>query len=189
MTAIDTVGDIWFENVRVPKENRLHEGEDEVRSLLAKETIGRAFVSAFAVGIMRRAYEVLKPYVDNREIGGKPMKEHGVIVHELGQIVSDMLSAESILWNTLERLDHPEAYGPPWDHKQLATASVCQNVVTEYVFRVVNRGLELMGSYGYSKEGKIEKLLRDAKVAQIVVGGQMLRLVEGARYYFDTETI
>jgi len=188
-TAIDTNGDIWFDNVRVPREYRLHEGEDEVLSLLAKETIGRAFVSAFAVGIMRRAYEVLKFYVDNREIGGMPMKEHGAIVHELGQIASDMLCAESFLWNTLIRLDHPEAYGPPWDHKQLATASITQNVVTECVWKVVNRALELMGSYGYAKEGRMEKLLRDVKIAQIVVGGQVLRLVEGARYYFGTESV
>lgn len=189
-TAVDTNGDIWFENVRVPKENRLHEGEDEVKSLTAKCTIGRACgSSSFAIGIMRRAYEILKSYVDNREIAGKPMKEHGAIAHELGQIVSDMHTAESVYWNTLIRLDNPEVYGPPWDHKQLVAASICQNVVTECAWKVVNRGLELMGSYGYSKEGKMEKLLRDLKIAQIVVGGPVLRLLEGARYYFGTETM
>lgn len=46
-----------------------------------------------------------------------------------------------------------------------------------------------MGSYGYSREGKMEKLLRDIKITQIVVEGQMLRLLEIARYYFGTETI
>jgi len=187
--AIDTNGDIWFENVRVPKENRLHEGEDEIRSLIAKCTIGRACSSSFAIGIMRRAYEILKSYVEHREIAGKPMKEHGVIVHELGQIASDMLSAEAILWNTLERIDNPETYGPPWEQKQLVTASYCQNVATEFAFKVINRSLELMGSYGYSKEGKMEKLYRDIKPAQFVVGGHMLRLLEVARYYFGTKTI
>ncbi len=187
--AIDTCGDIWFENVKVPKENKLHEGEDEVKSLIAKETIGRACSTAFAIGIMRRGFEILRSYVENREIGGKPMKEHGVIVHELGQIVTDMVTAESVFWNTLIRLDHPEVYGPPWDHGQLVAASICQNVATECAFKVINRALELMGSYGYAKEGKIEKLFRDVKISQIVVGGQMLRLLEGARYYFGTETI
>ena len=42
---------------------------------------------------------------------------------------------------------------------------------------------------GYSKEGKMEKLLRDMKITQIVVGGQLLRLTELAGYYFGTETI
>jgi alkylation response protein AidB-like acyl-CoA dehydrogenase len=46
-----------------------------------------------------------------------------------------------------------------------------------------------MGSYGYSKEGRMEKLLRDLKIGQIVVGGPILRLMELARYYFGTETI
>ena len=46
---------------------------------------------------------------------------------------------------------------------------------------MVNRCLDLMGSYGYSREGKMQKLLRDLKITQIVVGGQMLRLTELAR--------
>jgi alkylation response protein AidB-like acyl-CoA dehydrogenase len=188
-TAIDTNGEIWFEDVRVPKEYLLHEGEDEVKSLLAKCTIGRAFASAFSIGMMRRAYEIFKLYVDNREIAGVPMKDHGAIAYKLGQIASDMLSAEMMFWNTLERLDHPEVYGPPWDHKQLVTASVMDNVATEYAWKVLNRCVELMGSYGYSTEGKMEKLLRDAKISQIVVGGDVLRTLEAARYYFGTQAV
>ena len=188
-TATDTNGEIWFENVRVPKENLLHGGEDEVNSLIAKCTIGRAFASSFSIGIMRRAYDIFKLYVDNREIAGMPMKDHGAIAHELGRIASDILAAEMTFWNTLERLDHPEVYGPPWDPKQLVTASVMDNVATEYGCRVVNRCVELMGSYGYSKEGKMEKLLRDAKISQIVVGGDVLRTLEAARYYFGTQAV
>jgi alkylation response protein AidB-like acyl-CoA dehydrogenase len=188
-TAIDTNGDIWFENVRIPKEYRLHAGEDEVKSLIAKCTIGRAFASAFSIGIMRRAYEIFKLYVDGREIAGVPMKDHGAIAYELGQIASEMLAAEMMFWNTLERLDHPEVYGPPWHNKQLVTASVMDNMATGTVCRILNRCVELMGSYGYSKEGKMEKLLRDAKISQIVVGGQVLRTIEAARHYFGTEAV
>ncbi len=188
-TAIDTNGEIWFENVRVPKEYLLHGGQDEVNSLMAKCTIGRAFASAFSIGIMRRAYEVFKAYVDGREIGGLPMKNHGAIAHELGQVASDILAAEMMFWNTLERLDHPEVYGPPWDHKQLVSASVMDNMVGECGSKVLNRCVELMGSYGYAKEGKMEKLLRDAKIGQIVVGGPVLRILEAARYYFGTEAV
>jgi alkylation response protein AidB-like acyl-CoA dehydrogenase len=188
-TFIDTNGDVWFENVRVPKENRLHEGEDEVNSVIAKCTTGRASAGVFAIGVMRRAYEIFKFYVDNREIAGMPMKEHGVIAHELAEIASDIYAAESAVWSALERLDHPELYGPPWSHGQLTTTSLSQYVAGESAWKVVNRCLELMGSYGYSKEGKMEKLLRDIKVSQIVVGGPVLHLLEGARHYFGTETI
>ena len=188
-TATDTNGDIWFENVRVPKENLLHGGEDEVNSLLAKCTIGRAMASSFSIGIMRRAYELLKSYVDNREIAGMPMKDHGAIAYKLGLIASDIMATEMMFWNTLERLDHPEVYGPPWDHKQLVTASVMDNVATAIGNKVLNTCVELMGSYGYSTEGKIEKLLRDVKVCQIVVGGDVLRTIEAARYYFDTQAV
>ncbi len=187
--ASDTNGDIWFDNVRVPKENRLHEGEDEITSLMAKVTIGRAMATGFSLGMLRRAYEILKLYVDNRQIGGVPMKDHGAMAYELGQIASGIMNAEMVFWATLERLDHPEAYGPPWDHKQLVSASVMDNLASESACKVLNLCIDLMGSYGYAKEGKIEKILRDAKVAGIVVGGPILRTIEAARYYFGTEAI
>lgn len=188
--AIDTNGDIWFDNVRVPKENRAQQDpEDDLKSVIANITIGRLISAAFPLGIMKRAYEVLKAYVDNREIAGKPMKEHGAIVHELGQVARDIMTAEGFFYHAVARMDHPEVYGFPWEHKSLATASAVQNVVGDLGWAVVSRALELMGSYGYAREGKMEKLLRDMKITQIVVGGPILRLTEIARYYFGTETI
>jgi alkylation response protein AidB-like acyl-CoA dehydrogenase len=187
--ATDTNGDIWFDNVRVPKNYRLHEGEDEVTSIMAKITIGRAMATSFGLGIMRRAYELLKTYVDNREIGGVPMKDHGAIAYELGKIATNIMNMELAFWGTLQRLDKPEVYGPPWDHKQLMAASVMDNITMDCGTYVLNKCIDLMGSYGYAKEGKMEKLLRDAKICGIVVGGPVLRTMEAARYYFGTETV
>ena len=188
--ALDTNGDIWFDNVRVPKAYRAQQDpENDLRSVIANITIGRLTSAAFPLGIMKRAYEEFKKYADIREIAGGPMKEHGVIVHELGVIAKEMLLAEGYLFYIADRMDHPEVYGAPWDPKNLALASACQISVSDLGWSVVNRCLDLMGSYGYSKEGKVEKLLRDLKITQIVVGGQMLRLTELARYFFGTETI
>ena len=189
-TSIDTNGDIWFDNVRVPKENRAHDDpQEELTSVIANVTIGRLTSAAFPMGIMKRAYEVLRDYVDNREIAGKPMKEHGAIVHELGQIARDILAAEAYLYYVADRMDRPEIYGFPWEPRNLAAASACQNTVSDLGWSVVNRCIDLMGSYGYSREGRMEKLLRDLKITQIVVGGPILRLTELSRYYFGTETI
>jgi alkylation response protein AidB-like acyl-CoA dehydrogenase len=188
--SLDTNGDIWFNDVRVPKDYRAQEDpEDDLLSVVANITIGRLTSAAFPLGIMKRAYEILKAYVDIRQIAGAPMKEHGVIVHELGTIAKELLMAESFAYAVAEKLDHPEVYGFPWDQKNVALASACQNVVSDLGWSVVNRCLDLMGSYGYSKEGKIEKLLRDLKITQIIVGGPMLRLTELSRYFFGTETL
>jgi len=188
--AVDTNGDIWFDNVRVPKENRAQaDPADDLKSVAGNITVGRLTSAAFPLGIMKRAYEIFKEYVDNREIAGMPMKEHGVIVHELGQIAKDILVAESTLYYMADRLDHFEEYGPPWETKNMVLASACQITVSDLGWNVVNRCLDMMGSYGYSREGKMQKLLRDMKITQIVVGGQLLRLTELARYYFGTETI
>jgi alkylation response protein AidB-like acyl-CoA dehydrogenase len=107
----------------------------------------------------------------------------------LGQIAKEIMAAEGFLYYVGDRLDRPEIYGPPWDPKNLAAASTVQNTVADLGWSVVNRCLELMGSYGYSREGKMEKLVRDLKITQIVVGGPILRLIELSRYYFGTETV
>jgi alkylation response protein AidB-like acyl-CoA dehydrogenase len=156
---------------------------------MANITIGRLTSAAFPLGVTKRAYEVFKNYVDNREIAGKPMKGHGVIVHELGQMVREIQTAEGFLYYIADRMDHPDLYGFLWELKNLALASACQVTVSNLCWSALNRALDMMGSYGYSREGKIEKLLRDIKITQIVVGGQLLRLTELARYYFGTETI
>lgn len=188
--SIDTNGDVWFDNVRVPKENRAHEDpEEDLKSLIVNLTIGRLPSVAMTLGIMKRGYQILKDYVDNREIAGKPMKEHGVIVHELGQIAEDILAVEGYLYAVAERLDHPEVYGDPWDYKNLVVVAAVKKTASDIGFRMVNRALELMGSFGYSREGRMEKLVRDMKITQIWVGGPLLYLTDLARYYFGTETI
>jgi alkylation response protein AidB-like acyl-CoA dehydrogenase len=65
----------------------------------------------------------------------------------------------------------------------------CKKTASDLGYRMVNRVLDLMGSYGYSREGRVEKLVRDMKITQIWVGGPLLYLTDLARYYFGTETI
>ncbi len=189
-SSIDTNGDIWFNNVRVPVEARAQQDPvDDYTSVMASVTIGRLTSSAFPMGVMKRAYELIKAYVDIRIIAGKPMREHGVVVHELGTIAKDILTAEAMLYSVAARFDNPDVYGFPWDLKNQALASACQNTVAGLGISVVNRAMDLMGSYGYSKDGKMEKLLRDIKITNIIVGGPLLRLTELSRCYFGTQTV
>jgi alkylation response protein AidB-like acyl-CoA dehydrogenase len=189
--SLDTNGDVWFENVRVPKYYRAHEDpEQDLKSLIINETYGRAMpTTGCTLGIMKRAYEILKEWVDGRRIGGIPMKEHGVIINELGKFAQDIMTAEAYIYSVAYRFDHPEVYGDPSDFKNLIVSDACKKTVGDLGFRAVNRALELMGSHGYSREGKMEKLLRDVKITQIWVGGPLLYLTELSRYFFGTKTM
>jgi len=189
--SIDTNGDVWFDNVRTPKEYRAHpDPMEDLKSLIVNETLGRAMpTTGKTVGIMKRAYQILKEWVDQRQIAGRPMKEHGVVVHELGQIAADIMAAEAFVYSVAYRFDHPEVYGYPWDFKNLVVSDACKKTVGDIGWRVVDRALDLMGSFGYSREGRMEKLLRDIKITQLWVGGPLLYLTELSRYYFGTETL
>ena len=188
--STDTNGDVWFDDVRVPVENRAHEDpREDLKSLIVNLTPGRLASVPMTLGIMKRAYEILKQHVDAREIAGMPMKDHGVIVHELGQIAEDILTVEAYLYAVAARLDLPEVYGPPWEYKNYALVAAVKKTAGDIGFRMVNRALELMGSHGYSREGRLEKLLRDMKITQIWVGGPLLYLTDLSRYYFNTEAL
>lgn len=169
--SIDTNGDVWFDNVRVPRENRAHDDpREDLKSLIVNLTPGRLASVPMTLGIMKRAYEILKEHVDVREIAGMPMKDHGVIVHELGQIEEDILTVEAYLYAVAERLDLPDVYGPPWEYKNYALVAAAKKTAGDIGYRMVNRALDLMGSQGYSREGGLEKLVRDMKITQIWVG-------------------
>jgi len=109
-------------------------------------------------------------------------------VHGLGQIAKDMMAAEAFRYYVGDRMDRPEIFGCSWEQKNVAAASAVQNAVSDLGWGVVSRAVELMGSYGYSREGKRKRLLRDLEITQIVVGGPILRLTELSRYCFGTET-
>lgn len=188
--AVDTNGDVWFDNVRVPKENRAHQNpEEDIKSLIVNLTLGRPVSAAMTLGIMKRGYELLKQHVDVREIAGIPMKDHGVIVSELGQIAEDILAVEGYLYAVAERLDNPEVYGMPWIYKNMVIAAALKKTAGDIGYRMINRALDLMGSHGYSREGRLEKLVRDMKITQIWVGGPLLYLTDLSRYFFNTEAL
>lgn len=186
---VDTNGDVWFEEVKVPKEWAAQEDPiDDLKSNVANAaTLGR--VQPEVIGVAKRAYELIREWAQTREINGRPMKDHGVLAHELGEIAQDIMTAEVWIYYMAERLDHPEVYGPPWYFKNMVAADACKKTANDAAFRAIDRALMLMGAHGYSKEMLIEKLFRDIKIAQIWVGGPMLYLTELSRYYFGTEEL
>jgi len=69
----------------------------------------------------------------------------------------------------------------------LSKASAAQNYACDMAIWVVNKAMELMGSYGYSYDYHIEKYLRDVKILQLWLGGQQRRILDTALGYYSFE--
>jgi len=185
----DLNGDIWFENARVPAENRAQgPGLD---AEYAREMIswGNVITGGYALGSMNRIYEILVNWVNNRVVAGKTLKEHSIIAGHLGEIMTMIEAVKSDTYCKARMIDRPDLYGPGSSKSMLAKTRTTKLFSTDCLTEICNQGVDLMGSYGYALEYDMEKIWRDSKIMSLWMGGRSLCRLDAARYYFDCETI
>jgi acyl-CoA dehydrogenase len=137
---------------------------------------------------MRSTYEALSAWCDTREVGGKLLKEHSITAGVLADIVVAIETSRSETYLKARMLDRPDIYGPRQTVEMLARTRVTKLYVSDQLTRVVNLAMDLMGAYGYSREGDVEKLWRDSKILSLWMGGRALPQLDIARWFFNAET-
>jgi alkylation response protein AidB-like acyl-CoA dehydrogenase len=188
--SADINTDVWFESVRVPMKYRMHGPGDDLKYFKRALTMGNIGSAAMAVGVMKGVYEIIKRWSDEREIAGKPLKEHSIVADMLCEIAMLIESTSAWMWAYTHELDHPEIYGwKPWDERYELKTRGLALYSNNAVERVCSRAMDYMGSYGYSREFDIEKHWRDQKVIGLWMGGKGLKTLENARYWYDLETL
>lgn len=185
----DSNSDIWFENVRVPKENRAQGPGKDAECTHEFISWGNIITGSLALGSMNRIYELVKDWCSTRVVGGKILKEHSITAGVLGEIATAIEVCKSDVYLKARMLDRPDIYGPGTSKSMLAKTRATKLFTTDQLTRVVNLAMDLMGSHGYSHEGEIEKVWRDSKIESLWLGGRSLALLDISRYYFDIETL
>jgi alkylation response protein AidB-like acyl-CoA dehydrogenase len=184
----DLNSDVWFEDVRVPKEFRAHgPGKDAVaaRAFIASGNVGTA---AQCIGVMRGVYELLRGWCDQRVVGGRPLKEHSMTAAVLADIVTAIEASRAETYMKARMLARPRQYGPRHTPEMLARTRATKLFVTDQLTRVVNMGLDLMGAFGYSRMGDVEKYWRDSKIMSLWMGGRGLAQLDVARWFFQAQS-
>ena len=187
--SADLNSDIWFENVKVPKENRAAgRGLD---AQYAREMIswGNVITGGYALGSMNRVYEILMDWVNNRVVAGKILKEHSVIAAHLGEIMTLIEMVKSDTYCKARMLDRADLYGPGWTKEMLAKTRSTKLFSTDALTKICNTAIDLMGAAGYAHEFDMEKIWRDSKIMSLWMGGRTLARLDTARYYFDCKEI
>ncbi len=188
--SADMNTEIWFDNVRVPKRYRLHGPGDDLKYWRRSLVIGSMASAAMCIGVMKAVYEIIKDYTTTRVVAGKPLKEHSIVAEMLCDLAMSIESSSAWLWVYTREIDHPEIYGwDPWDERFALKTRGLALYTSVAVERACSRAMDYMGSYGYSREGDIEKFWRDQKVIGLWMGGKGLKTVENARYWYDLKTL
>ncbi len=176
--------DIYFDNVRVPKEHRAAGPGMDAALFKVALTGGRTGTAAYAVGNAQAAFEKVLDFTKNRVVAGKPIREHSICAGILADIAIGIETARAYFINVAYMCDHPETYGLPNSDFMLSRASIAKVYACDMAVMVTNRAMELMGSYGYMKEYDVEKYWRDCKVLQLVEGGAQLGRLDIMRDYY-----
>ena len=153
---------IMFQDVKVPKANRI--GEDGFGFKFAMQTLsgGRIGIAAQALGIAAGAYELALAYSKQRKAFGKEIMNHQAIQFKLADMATEIEAARLLVhkaaWEKDNHLDYT------------LSGSIAKVFASEVAMRTTVEAVQVHGGYGFVKEYHVERLMRDAKITQIYEG-------------------
>lgn len=153
---------ILFNDVKVPKENRI--GEDGFGFKFAMKTLagGRIGIAAQALGIASGAYELALEYSKTRKAFGKEIMNHQAIAFKLADMATRIEAARMFCfkaaWDKDQQMDYT------------ISSSMAKVFASETAMWTTTEAVQIHGGYGYVKEYHVERLMRDAKITQIYEG-------------------
>jgi alkylation response protein AidB-like acyl-CoA dehydrogenase len=177
--------DIYFDNVRVPRQYRAAGPGEDARLMKRNLTLGRVASAAMAVGNAQGAFERVLDYTGSRVVQGRPIRQHSLCAGMLADMAIGIETARAYYVQLACMLDRPDEYAPPESDEMLSKASLAKVHACDVAVMVTNRAMELMGSYGYVREFDVEKYWRDCKEIQLWLGGAQLARLDIARGYYD----
>ncbi|RFM32768.1 acyl-CoA dehydrogenase [Chitinophaga silvisoli] len=163
---------IMFQDVKVPKQNRI--GEDGFGFKFAMKTLagGRIGIASQALGIASGAYELAVSYSKQRKAFGKEISQHQAIQFKLADMATRIEAARLLCFRAAWEKDQHKDY--------TLSGSMAKVYASETAMWVTTEAVQVHGGYGYVKEYHVERLMRDAKITQIYEGtSEVQRIVIG----------
>ncbi len=165
---------IMFQDVKVPKENRI--GEDGFGFKFAMKTLdgGRIGIASQALGIASGAYELALKYSKERKAFGKEISNHQAIQFKLADMATRIEAARLLCLKAAWLKDQHADYG-------LASA-IAKVYSSETAMWVTTEAVQIHGGYGYVREYHVERMMRDAKITQIYEGTSEVQRIVISRH-------
>jgi alkylation response protein AidB-like acyl-CoA dehydrogenase len=153
---------LLFNDVTVPKENRI--GEDGFGFKFAMKTLagGRIGIAAQALGIAAGSYELALKYSKERKAFGTEIANHQAIAFKLADMHTKIEAARHLVYKAAYDKDNDKDYTLSGAMAKLYAADMAMEVTTEAV--------QIHGGNGFVKDYHVERMMRDAKITQIYEG-------------------
>jgi butyryl-CoA dehydrogenase len=155
-----------FEDYRVPKQNLVGERGRGFKYAMQMLNGGRVTIGAWATGIAQGAYDKFLRYAHERELFGRRLCDLDNTKRELSEMLIGIHAGRAL------------TYGAALDKTlgldMARNAAIAKIAASESAVFVSERAIELAGGYGYARESRIERHLRDALLARIGEGANEL---------------
>jgi alkylation response protein AidB-like acyl-CoA dehydrogenase len=161
LNASNTV-EIIFEDCELPEDLVLGKEGMGLKIALGALDSGRIGIASQAVGMIQACLHEALEYSKVRKQFGKPIIKHQSIQNMLADIAVDYEAASLLVWNAASLKDNKKSLS--------IEASIAKLFATEALNRCAYKSMQVFGGYGYTKDYKIERLYRDARVTTIYEG-------------------
>ena len=162
--------ELVFEEARVPAANRLGDEGEGLRVALSALGAGRISIAACCTGLARNALELAARYALQRRQFGRAIADQEMIQGMLAEMAVQVDAARLLTWRAARMRDAGQPINGP--------SSMAKWYASDAAMRVTTDAVQIYGGAGYSRDNPVERLMRDAKGAQIYEGtNQIHRLI------------
>lgn len=170
MWRASNTAELYFDDVRVPKENILGKRGDGFHQMLKTLDGGRLSIGAMGLGGAQGAYDLALAYAREREQFNQPISKFQAIAFKLADCAMEIECARNLMYKACWLRNKGRAF-----EREAAMAKL---YCSELMGRVANHAVQIHGGYGLMKEYNVERFYRDQKLLDIGEGtSEVQRLV------------
>jgi len=162
--------ELYFEDCKVPVENRL--GDEGGGFTIALGTLdgGRIGIATQALGIAKESLDRSVDYANERKQFGTEIGNFGAIQSKIAQMAIQVDASRLLIYRAAKLKDEGKPFGKE--------AAMAKNFATKVAMDASTQCVQIFGGYGYIRETGVERLMRDAKITQIYEGtSEIMELV------------
>lgn len=161
---------LYFNNVRVPKENILGQIKDGFKIAMETLDFGRIGIAAQALGIAQAAYEHSVEYSKGRIQFKKPISQFQGISFKLAEMATAIDAARLLVYRTAHLRDLNKNF--------TKESAMCKLYASKVARKTSQEAIQIHGGYGYMKDLPLERYYRDAKICEIYEGtSEIMKLI------------
>ncbi len=169
--------EIVFDDARVPEANRLGAEGDGLKVALSALGAGRISIAAACTGLARNALELAARYALQRRQFDRAIADQEMIQAMLAEMAVGVDAARLLTWRAARMRDAGQPINAP--------SSMAKWYASDVAMRVTTDAVQIYGGAGYSRDNPVERLMRDAKGAQIYEGTNQIHRLIVAQHLLD----